>query len=137
MASTDNEYVRLLASQMQTPIAKLSPDLPDLASRVLRGEVTITWPYNGVKNTFAFLLAEPDVRLRRAKGQVRIEFHGVAAKSVAESGLGGGDEVTLSLDGVGWAKDESTGHIPGTRVDWQLQFFDKLTLQVGGRKQSL
>ncbi len=131
MASTDDDAcARLLASQTQTPIAQLNPDLPDQASRTVRGEVTITWPYNRVKNTFAFLLAEPDVRLRRAKGQVRVELQGPAAKAVSESGLGGGDQVVFSLDGADWSKDESPGRIPGARLDWQLQFSEKLTFQV-------
>ncbi|KAK3685540.1 hypothetical protein B0T22DRAFT_537851 [Podospora appendiculata] len=119
----------LLESRAATPIAQLSPDLPDQASRAVRGEVTITWPYNSVTHTFAFLVAEPDVRLRRAKGQVRIELHGPSAKAVAECGLGGGDQVLFSLDGVEWATDASPGRMPGARLEWQLRFNDKLQLQ--------
>ncbi|KAK1760843.1 hypothetical protein QBC47DRAFT_368366 [Echria macrotheca] len=130
MASTDNRIASLVASQNPTPISQLQPELPDQLTRVVRGEVTITWPYNRFKNTFAFLLAEPDVLLRRAKGQVRIELHGAAAKAVVDTGIGGGDEVAFALDGVQWARDESPGRIPGARVDWQLQFTDKLALQV-------
>ncbi|KAK3359704.1 hypothetical protein B0T25DRAFT_106930 [Lasiosphaeria hispida] len=128
MVSVD-AWASLLASGTATPIAQLNPDLADQASRVVRGEVTITWPYNRVKNTIAFLLAEPDVRLRRAKGQVRIELHGPSAKAIADCGLGGGDEVLFSLDSVEYAKDESPGRIPGARLDWQLQFTNKLILQ--------
>jgi hypothetical protein len=120
-----------LASLTLTPIAQLDPNLPDQPSRAVRGEVTITWPYNRVRNTIAFLLAEHDVRLRRAKGQVRVELHGPAAKAVADCGLGGGDQVQFSLDGADWAKDESPGRIPGARVDWQIQFTERLVLQVG------
>jgi len=130
MALTDETCAGLLASQSPTPIALLSPGIDNQASRVVQGEVTITWPYNRVKNTLAFLLAEPDVLLRRVRGQVRVELHGAAAKAVAECGLGGGDNVKLSLNGVEWAKDESPGRIPGARLDWQLQFAEKLVLQV-------
>lgn len=130
MASVDGDSAAMLASRSTTPIALLNPDLPDQASRVVRGEITITWPYNSVTKTAAFLIAEPDVRLRRAKGQVRLELHGPSAKAVSECGLGAGDELLFSLDGVEWAKDVSPGRIPGARVDWQLQFNQKLILQV-------
>jgi len=130
MASTEDPCARFLASQPPTPIAQLNPGLPNQASRVVRGEITITWPYNRVANTVAFLLAEPDVRLRRVKGQVRVELHGTAAKAVAGCGLGGGDEVLFCLDGAEWAKDESPGRIPSARLEWQIQFAEKLVLQV-------
>ncbi|KAK3906433.1 hypothetical protein C8A05DRAFT_11835 [Staphylotrichum tortipilum] len=120
----------LLSSKSPTPIAHLGPDLPDPASRVVRGEVTITWPYNSVTRTLAFLLAEPDVRLRRAKGQIRIVLQGPSAKAASESGLGAGDELLLGLAGAEFSKDVSPGRIPGARVDWQLQFDQKLVLQV-------
>ncbi|KAK4138751.1 hypothetical protein BT67DRAFT_476935 [Trichocladium antarcticum] len=130
MASIDGAGAALLASQPATPIAQLNPELPDQASRVVRGQVGITWPYNSVTKTAAFLLAEPDVRLRRANGQVRVELHGPSAQAAHECGIGAGDELLLSLDGVEWAKDVSPGRIPGSRVDWQLQFSQRLVLQV-------
>lgn len=130
MATADGEGAALLASQPTTPIAQLDPDLPDQTSRVVRGEITITWPYNSVTKTLAFLLAEPDVRLRRAKGQIRIVLHGPSAKAATDCGLGAGDELLFSLAGADWAKDVSPGRIPGARVDWQLQFNQRLMLQV-------
>ncbi|EAA31865.1 hypothetical protein GE21DRAFT_7319 [Neurospora crassa] len=126
----DGAAVTALESRTVTPIAQLDPELADQNSRSVRGEVTITWPYNRVTHTLAFLLAEPDVRLRRTKGQVRVQLHGPSAKAVSECGLGACDEVLLSLDGVEWAKDESPGRILGARVDWQLQFNRRLVLQV-------
>ncbi|KAK3403571.1 hypothetical protein B0T20DRAFT_430101 [Sordaria brevicollis] len=129
VGAIDGAAVAALESRQVTPIAQLSPELPDQDSRSVRGEVTITWPYNRVTHTLAFLLAEPDVRLRRTKGQVRVQLHGLSAKAVADCGLGACDEVLLSLEGVEWTKDESPGSIPGARVDWQLQFNKKLVLQ--------
>lgn len=130
MAPLDGDCAALLSSRSPTPIAQLDPDLSDQLQRVIRGEVTITWPYSTVTKTFAFLLAEPDVRLRRARGQVRIELRGSSAKAASECGIGAGDELLFSLDGAEWAKDESPGRIPGSRVDWQLRFNEKLALQV-------
>lgn len=125
----DGAVVAAFESRQVTPIAQLDPELPNQHSRSVRGEVTITWPYNRVTHTLAFLLAEPDVRLRRTKGQVRVQLHGPSAKAVADCGLGACDEVLLSLEGVEWTKDESPGSIPGARIDWQLQFNKKLVLQ--------
>lgn len=119
-----------LTSRDRTPIAQLNPDLPGQSERIVSGEVTITWPYNSVTKTTAFLVAEPDIRLRRNKGQVRVELHGPSAKAFSSSGIGAGDEVTFSLDGAQWAKDESPGRVPGARLDWQLLFNQKLSLQV-------
>ncbi|KAK4204280.1 hypothetical protein QBC40DRAFT_192315 [Triangularia verruculosa] len=131
MAIAEDESVAaLLATKVATPIAQLGPDLSDQPSRAVRGEVGITWPYNSVTETFAFLLAEPDVRLRRARGQIRLELHGLSAGILSKCGLGAGDELLFSLEGATWAKDTSPGGIPGSRVEWQLQFNEKLVLQI-------
>ncbi|GKT58533.1 3-dehydroshikimate dehydratase [Colletotrichum tofieldiae] len=111
------------------PIAQLRPDVQEPEKRVARGVVTITWPYSIVKKTIAFLLAEPDFRLRRAKGQVRVEFDGSSAKAVADAALGSGDEITLSLDGVEFVVDDSKTRVPGTSLEWQLRFTERVLLQ--------
>ncbi|KAI0157762.1 hypothetical protein GGR57DRAFT_54191 [Xylariaceae sp. FL1272] len=115
-----------------TPIADLSPDLLDSTSRAVRGVVTITWPYNSVRHTFAFILAEPDFRLRRNKGQVRVDFTGRAAKVVGDSALASNDEVLLSLDGVAWKQKETNKRqsLPGSESGWKLSFSDRLSLQI-------
>ncbi|KAL1852846.1 hypothetical protein Daus18300_012009 [Diaporthe australafricana] len=130
MASADGDVEHLLATRTATPIAQLAPDLPDQATRKVHGEVTITWPYSSVSKSVAFLLAEPDFRLRRDKGQVRIQLNGPSAEAIGDLELGSGDEVTLDLDGVEWAKDEEPARPPGSRSDWQLKFAGKLTLKV-------
>lgn len=131
MASPDEDVEQLLAARVATPIAQLSPDLPEHTTRKLHGEVTITWPYSAVTKSFAFLLAEPDFRLRRDKGSVRIQLTGPGAEAVGKWELGSGDEVTLALEGVEWAKDEEPVRPAGSRVDWQLKFAGKLVLKVG------
>ncbi len=129
-ASDANEAKLLLASAVPTPIALLDPNLPDQASRVVRGEVTVTWPYNSVRRSLAFLLADSDIRRRRTRGHVRVQLDGSAAQAVASTGLGGGDELVLSLDGAQWGRDDSVVQFPGSRLDWQLKFSEKLLLQV-------
>ncbi|KAK1687893.1 hypothetical protein BDP55DRAFT_548783 [Colletotrichum godetiae] len=109
-------------------IAQLSPALEDPKTRVIRGVVTITWPYSIVRKNIAFLLAEADFRLRRAKGQVRVEFTGSSAKAIADAALGSGDEIALSLDGVELVADDSKTRVPGTSLEWQLRFTERVLL---------
>lgn len=130
MAPSDEVVEQSLSSRTATPIAELNPDLSDLATRKIHGEITITWPYSSVTKTFAFLLAEPDFRLRRDKGQVRIELKGPSAETVGNWELGSGDYVTLALDGADWAKDDQSARPAGSRSEWQLKFAGKLTLKV-------
>lgn len=127
-----SEIPRQLEIARTTPICDLSPEIPDPASRAVRGIVTITWPYNSVKNSFAFILAEPDFRLRRNRGQVRVNFTGPAARALGECGLGGSDEIYLSLDGAEWEPEEvkKRQSLPGAGIEWQLRFSNKLLLQV-------
>ncbi|CAN8095501.1 unnamed protein product [Discula destructiva] len=129
MASSDQDVEQLLASKTPTPISQLDPDLADQATRKIHGEVTVTWPYSSVTKSFAFLLAEPDFRLRRNRGLVRIQLSGPSAEAVGQWELGSGDEVALTLDGVEWAKDEEPARAAGSRCDWQLKFAGKLTLK--------
>lgn len=131
MAAADGDVEQLLATKTATPIAQLGPELPGQGTRKVHGEVTITWPFSSVSKSLAFLVAEPDFRLRRDKGQVRVQLNGPSAEAVGALELGSGDEVTLGLDGVEWAKDEEPARPPGSRSDWQLKFVGKLTLKVG------
>jgi hypothetical protein len=129
MSSTSSGFA-LLELKSQTPISNLRPDLSEQNLRVVTGEVTLVWPYNIATRSLAFLLADPDARRRREKGQVRVQLQGPSAKAVAGIRLGGGDTVAIALDGTDWVKDSSVVRVPGSRVDWQLQFTDKLILQV-------
>lgn len=128
--SSSSSGFPLLEHKTPTAIADLSPDLSDQNLRAVTGEVTLVWPYNTATKSLAFLLADPDARRRRQKGQVRVQLSGPSAKAVAGIRLGAGDTVAIALDGIDWVKDSSIVRVPGSRVDWQLQFSDKLILQV-------
>ncbi|POS80291.1 hypothetical protein DHEL01_v201307 [Diaporthe helianthi] len=130
MAAADGDVERLLTTKTATPIAQLGPELPDQGTRKVHGEVTITWPFSSFSKSVAFLVAEPDFRLRRDKGQVRVQLNGPSAEAVGALDIGSGDEVTLDLDGVEWARDDEPARPPGSRSDWQLKFVGKLTLKV-------
>ena len=112
-----------------TPIAELSPILdPDESS--VTGIVTLVWPYASSEKTLSLLLVEPDFRLRSNRGQVRVHFQGSSAKAVARSGISSGDQLLLSLTGAQWAEDSKAATTPGRGVEWELQFGERLALQV-------
>ncbi|KAI9685208.1 MAG: hypothetical protein M1822_004795 [Bathelium mastoideum] len=112
------------------PIATLTPLLPSLETKSFRGVVTLVWPYSSSTRQFALLVAEQDFRLRRQKGQVRVQFHGASAKAVAKSGVGIADVVTASLEGAQWIQEEGEQvNTPGKSVDWELRYGQRLVLQ--------
>jgi hypothetical protein len=119
-----------LSGTAQIPIADLSPLLPEISTRSIRAIVTLIWPYSSSNSSLTVLLAEPDFRLRRNRGQVRVQFWGSNAKSVFENGIGSGDEVILSLQGAEWIESESTNQTPGRGIEWELKFAGRLLIKV-------
>ncbi|KAL9011059.1 MAG: hypothetical protein Q9173_004059, partial [Seirophora scorigena] len=111
------------------PIAKLEPSLIE-SGRPVQGVVTLVWPYSTSNQSFSILLAEPDFRLRRQKGQVRVHFTGSSAKAVSRCNPQSGDHVTLNLVGAQWEKDETASKTPGRGIDWQLRFGERATLKI-------
>lgn len=121
---------------LSTPIAQLNPELRHDESSVT-GIVTLIWPYASSKQTISLLLVEPDFRLRSSRGQVRVNFHGSSAKAVARSGLRSGDQLLLSLEGAQWAKDSTAATTPGRAIDWELEYGERLVLQVRRLRERL
>ncbi|CAD6500348.1 BgTH12-07525 [Blumeria graminis f. sp. triticale] len=114
--------------QSYTPIAQLTPQLAYLGQQWINTVIALVWPYCSATDTFSILLSEPDFRLRRAGGQVRVNFSGSSAHIIAKSGLSSGDKVTLCLDGVEWVLDPSEVNVPGTSIVFELKFCEKLYL---------
>ncbi|KAF2865764.1 hypothetical protein BDV95DRAFT_599461 [Massariosphaeria phaeospora] len=110
------------------PIAQLTPQLRDAQSKEFRGVVTLVWPYSSSARQFALLLAEPDLRLRRRKGQVRIRFSGSSAKALAATCVGIGDEVVLGLRGAQFVQ-HGTVSTPGKSIDWELSYEQTIVAQ--------
>ncbi|KAL8651321.1 MAG: hypothetical protein Q9210_003326 [Variospora velana] len=116
------------------PIAQLEPSLVE-SGRPVHGVVTLIWPYSNSNKSFSLLLAEPDFRLRRQKGQVRIHFTGSSAKAVSGCNPQSGDNVILNLVGAQWEKDETASKTPGRGIEWQLRFSERATLSI--RRENL
>jgi len=112
------------------PISSLE-NLSDAKSKQIRGVITLVWPYSSSSRKAAFLVADPDFRQRKNKGQVRIQVQGHAAIAIAKSRLGIGDEVVFSLNGAQWV-EPAQGEVstPGKSVDLELLYKNVLKLQV-------
>ncbi|KAK0947749.1 hypothetical protein LTR29_001006 [Friedmanniomyces endolithicus] len=104
------------------PIQSLTPDTAPPPDASIRGIVTLSWPYSSSTQQCALLLADPDFRLRKQKGQVRTCFTGEAAAAVAQAHLGIGDEVVLRLQGASWIDAVDATRTPGRSVDGELSF---------------
>lgn len=115
--------------QHKIPIAELHPSI-DKDSSSITGVVALIWPYSSAGRTFSFLLAEPDFRLRRKNGQVLVRFCGSSAKAIAKCGVIIGDQVSLSLIGASWVKDDHSLRTPGRGVEFDLLFRERLVIQV-------
>ena len=118
-----------LSTANRVPIADLHPGIP-VSDSTIHGIVTLVWPYSSVNHTFSFLLVEPDFRLRRQKGQVRISLRDSCAKRVTRAGLVSGDEIYLTVDGAQWQKDNTATSTPGRGIDWELLYTDHLRFEV-------
>jgi hypothetical protein len=115
------------------PIAQLEQRIAHALSKSIRAVVTLIWPYSSSTKQAALLLAEPDFRLRRSKGQVRVQLAGAAAEAVAKSKISSGDEVVLSLEGARWV-EAATASIstPGRSVDVELEYKRRILCEVCG-----
>lgn len=119
-----------LKHSTKIPIAQLFPALDHPEDKFIYAVVTLVWPYSSSTGTISLLLAEPDFRLRRSNGQVKATFHGRAAEKVAESQVGIGDDVRLSLNGLRLVDNEAAKQTPGRYVAWDAHFDNSVFLEV-------
>jgi hypothetical protein len=110
------------------PIQDLDPSSSPPSDRAIRAVVTLSWPYSSSTRQCALLLSERDFRLRARGGQIRVKFSGPAARAVAGSRLGIGDEVLLELGAGEWAAGAAV-HVPGKSVG-ELHFERGVRLSV-------
>jgi hypothetical protein len=110
-------------------ISELRSKLSALESKNITATVTLIWPYSSSTRSFALLLSDPNLRLRRENGQVRTRFSGASAKAVATTSVEIGDEIVLSLRGAQFLPE---GAISTTRksIDWELSYTETVVVQV-------
>lgn len=112
------------------PIAQLSPTLEQSQEKCIEATVTLVWPYSSSTKSLSLLLAEPDFRLRRLHGQVKVIFHGRVAEQVAASHVGIGDNICLALKGSHFVANDTAAQTPGRCVAWDVHFDHGLSLEV-------
>jgi hypothetical protein len=121
----------LFDSSARTRIAQLALGQPDSqSSAYVEAEVCLLWPYSSKTGELSLLLADPDVRLRSAKGQLKVTFHGSGARGVAKSQVGIGDNVRLHLAQAEWTNTGDSVSTPGKKVDWDLHLKNQVILDV-------
>src|SRR5271155_1145428 len=114
----------------RVPIECLSPSSNTTSASFVEGDVALIWPFSSTTGALSILLADPNVRLRQSKGQVKILFQGACAREVARSKLGIGDTVRLSLEGAEWVHTGDVVSTPGRKIDWDLSYAQKVILEV-------
>ncbi|KAG9243747.1 hypothetical protein BJ878DRAFT_542969 [Calycina marina] len=128
-ATASEAEAEALEATSHIPIAELNKNFPALETRSIKAIVTLTWPYSSATGAIAFLLAEPDFRLRKRRGQVRVQFSASSAKSIEQAGIASGDEVIICLVGAEFVFDEVVRSTPGRSVEFELRFSERLFLQ--------
>ncbi|KAL9060965.1 MAG: hypothetical protein Q9162_000409 [Coniocarpon cinnabarinum] len=111
-------------------IPQLDPVRPPDSTSQIHAILTLVWPYSSATRETSLLLAEPDFRLRRNKGQVRVHFLGPSAKYIASSGIGVGDRIELSLEGATWHVPKEAVATPGRSLEGELVYKDRVVLRV-------
>ncbi|PYI12242.1 hypothetical protein BO78DRAFT_357986 [Aspergillus sclerotiicarbonarius CBS 121057] len=119
------------------PIAKLSPTLENLSASSVHAVVTLLWPYSSSTRSLSLLLAEPDFRLRRTNGQVKVVFHGLVAEEVARSQVGIGDGVYIGLAGSRFVDNDATNQTPERFVAWDVHFDGGVLIEIWRSSQHL
>jgi hypothetical protein len=118
------------AQSTRVAISHLAPQSDAPSPRHIRAVVALVWPYSSSTRALSLLLAEPDIRLRKGKGQVKVTFHGPSAEAVAKGHVGIGDTVQLGLEGAQWMQSSEHISTPGKKIGWDLVFDGRANLDV-------
>ncbi|KAJ9617009.1 hypothetical protein H2200_000730 [Cladophialophora chaetospira] len=123
------ESIPTFETSSQIPIADISPSSDDGSFYIL-AQVALVWPYSSSTGTLALLLADPDIRRRKSRGQVKVVFRYGCAREVAKTKVGIGDTIKLALAGCIWTETGDAVSTPGKKIDWDLEYRRCVILQV-------
>lgn len=118
-------------------IADLNTDYDTTDGEYVEAQIVLVWPYSSATKELSFLLIEKDVRLRSAKGQVKVTFHDAVAREVAKARPGIGDGVRLGLDGIEIVEEQDGVATPGKKAGFTLHSHRRVQLEVCIRRSFL
>lgn len=101
-----------------------------LSTHHIEAYVVLVWPYSSLTKELSLLLAERDVNLRRATGQVKVTFHNTCAEQVAASRVGIGEDVKLGLVSAQLIEENEQVSTPGRKAAFTLHYSKSVDLQV-------
>ncbi|KAG0633197.1 hypothetical protein HOY80DRAFT_1141601 [Tuber brumale] len=111
----------------QVPLASLAPGIHDNEPEFFVAIISLLWPFSPSSSSLSILASEKDFRLRKNRGQVRINFKGLAASAVDQTKLQIGDRVIISLEGAEFQPlDDATER----DVPWVVMYSTRLAMKV-------
>ncbi|RPB03550.1 hypothetical protein L873DRAFT_1669908 [Choiromyces venosus 120613-1] len=122
MPETDSSW-----PSKQVPLASLAPGAPDNEPEFLVAIISLLWPFSSSSSSLSVLASEEDFRLRKNRGQVRINFKGLAASAVDQTKLQIGDRVIISLEGAEFQPLEDATE---RDVPWVMVYSSRLAMKV-------
>ncbi|CUS10565.1 unnamed protein product [Tuber aestivum] len=122
MSETDSSW-----PSKRVPLASLAPGTSDNEPEFLVAIISLLWPFSPSSSSLSILASEKDFRLRKNRGQVRINFKGLAASAVDRTELQIGDRVVISLEGAQFQPlDDATER----DVPWVVVYSTRLAMKV-------
>ncbi|PWW72750.1 hypothetical protein C7212DRAFT_285780 [Tuber magnatum] len=122
MPETDSSW-----PSKQVPLASLAPGTSDNEPGSLVAIISLLWPFSPSSSSLSILASEKDFRLRKNRGQVRVNFKGLAASAVDQAKLQIGDRVVISLEGAEFQPlDDATER----DVPWVVVYSTRLAMKV-------
>lgn len=110
----------------QLPLASIAPGVADLEPLFFVATISLIWPFSASSSHLSILACEEDFRLRRSRGQLRVNFNGPSASAVDATGIQIGDSVSLSLEG---AEFETLEDATERDIPWAVTFSSRLIMK--------
>ena len=96
----------------------------------IEADVILVWPYSSSTQELSLLLAEHDVSIQKATGQVKVTLHSACAREVAKSRIGIGETIKLSLRDAQLFEESDNVSTPGKKAAFTLHYARAVQLEV-------